>query len=177
LTGDIIDYYSRANYAYLIKSVNSLDDPYLFCCGNHEYPSALFQDLCQGNTDLNYVDFGEFMVVSINNPTRTITISQLRAFEKLLDLKKPIILAMHIPIMTKYNLAEFMKLDSYYSMKYNDCDEITRSFIDMVCSSSEVKAVLCGHTHGSISSLIAPDKPQYCCSSGLIGSVNKIIIK
>jgi predicted MPP superfamily phosphohydrolase len=49
--------------------------------------------------------------------------------------------------------------------------------MDLVAESEKVKAVLCGHTHGAIFSFIAPGKPQYCCSSGLIGSVNKIIIK
>ncbi|MFA5290065.1 MAG: metallophosphoesterase [Candidatus Izemoplasmatales bacterium] len=177
LTGDIIDYYSRANYAYLAKSIKRLNNPYLFLCGNHEYPSELFQDLCQGNCDLNYVEFDEFLVVSIHNSTRTIQPSQLSAFRQLLDYKKPIILTMHVPMMTEYNRDQFMKLDSYYSMNDRDCDEVTSNFIHLVCSSDEVKAVLCGHTHGSITSLIAPNKPQYCCSSGLIGSVNKIIIK
>lgn len=177
LTGDIIDYYSHANYAYLSKSITSLQYPYMFSCGNHEYPSDKFHDLCQGNCNFHYLDYNEFIVVSINNSTRMIDVSQLNGFKELLSLKKPIILAMHIPIVTTYNLEQFEKLDSYYSINYKDSDEITGSFIDLVCASAEVKAVLCGHTHGFIASLIAPNKPQYCCSSGLIGSVNKIIIK
>lgn len=177
LTGDIIDYHSRANYAFLTESVKRLERPYLFSCGNHEYPSALFQDLSQDKNGLSYVDLGEFLVFSINDSARKIDRNQLEAFEKLLEHKKPIILAMHIPMMTMFNEPEFMKLDSYYSMKYNDCDEVTASFIKLICSCNEVKAVFCGHTHGQISSLIALDKPQYCCSSGLIGSVNKIIIE
>ncbi|MFH0993311.1 MAG: hypothetical protein V1761_03060, partial [bacterium] len=81
------------------------------------------------------------------------------------------------PIMTKYNEAEFIKLDSYYSMKSTDSDESTSRLIDLIGSRDEVKAIFCGHTHGAIASCIAPNKPQYCCSSGLIGSVNKIIIE
>jgi len=177
LTGDIIDYYSLTNYNYLEKSIRKLVSPYLFSCGNHEYPSELFQDICQGNCDFHYADLGEFLVVSINNSTRKIKPSQLKSLEKLLTYKKPLILTMHIPIMTEYNIADFLKLDSYYSMQYNDCDEVTHNFINLVSSSDEVKAILCGHTHGSITSLIAPNKTQYCCSSGLIGHVNKIIIK
>ncbi|MDD5293619.1 MAG: metallophosphoesterase [Candidatus Izemoplasmatales bacterium] len=177
LTGDIIDYYSQANYAFLTQSVKSLNSPYMFLCGNHEYPSMQFLDLCGGNCDINHIEFDEFMVVSVNNSTRKIQPSQLSDFRKLLDYKKPIILTMHVPMMTDYNCDTFMKLEAYYSMTDLDCDQVTRDFIQSVCSSDIVKAVLCGHTHGSITSLIAPNKPQYCCSSGLIGSVNKIIIQ
>lgn len=177
LTGDIIDYYSQANYDCLKQSIESLESPYLFSCGNHEYPSALFQDVCQGNCDLNYLEFDDFLVVSINNSARKIQPSQLFAFRKMLDHQKPIILAMHIPMMTEHNRDTFMKLESYYSMNDHDCDEVTRDFFQLVCSSDDIKAVLCGHTHGSITSLIAPNKWQYCCSSGLIGSVHKIIIQ
>ena len=177
LTGDIIDYYSLTNYKYLKNALTSLSAPYLFSCGNHESPSHLFKEICQGDCDFNYVNFGEFIVASINNSTRKIKLSQLTALNNLIVNKIPIILAMHIPIMTKYNRDIFIKLDSYYSMRHDDNDEVTNSFIDLVCSSEEVKALLCGHTHGSISSIIAPDKPQYCCSSGLIGHVNKIIVK
>jgi UDP-2,3-diacylglucosamine pyrophosphatase LpxH len=62
-------------------------------------------------------------------------------------------------------------------MKYDEDDTVTNKFIDLVSTTQEIKAILCGHIHGSILTMIAPDKPQYCCSSGLIGQVNKIIIR
>lgn len=174
LTGDIVDYYSEANYDYLKQSLSRINSPYLFSCGNHESPSSMFLEMFQ---ELNYVDFNEFIVISIDNSQRIIKESQVEKLEKLLALGKPIILALHVPIMTEYNETYFMKLDPYYSMKYNDCDDTTKRFIHLVQSSDEIKAIFCGHTHGAITSIISPNKPQYCCSSGLIGSVNKIIIK
>jgi predicted MPP superfamily phosphohydrolase len=177
LTGDIVDYYSPTNYDFLETSIRSLKSPYLFSCGNHESPTDPFQGICHGNVDFQTVDLGEFMVVSIHNAKRKIKPDQLSALEDLLQTNKPLILTMHIPMMTEYNTAEFTQLDSYYSMKYNDCDETTSQFIRLVASSDAVKVVFCGHTHGSIASLIAPNKIQYCCSSGLIGHVNKIIIQ
>lgn len=177
VTGDIIDYYSPANYDFLEHALQRLDSPYLFACGNHESPSAYFSGLCGGNANFQAVDLGEIIVFSINNANRKIKPEQLTALEELLLVKKPIILAMHVPMMTEYNAVEFTKLDAYYSMKSNDCDETTERFIRLVMSSDAVKAVFCGHTHGSIDSLIAPNKHQYCCSSGLIGHVNKIVIQ
>lgn len=177
LTGDIIDYYSHENYDFFKKSIRKIKSPYLFSCGNHESPSELFQEICGGNCDFSYVDFVDFFVVSIDNSKRKITTEQLRLLETLVKYQKPIILAMHIPIMTEYNEKEFTQLNSYYSIKYNDCDETTSIFINLISSSDEVKAIFCGHVHGTIISHITPNKFQYCCSSGLIGNVNKIIIK
>ncbi|MFA7560650.1 MAG: metallophosphoesterase [Candidatus Izemoplasmatales bacterium] len=177
LTGDIIDYYSPTNFAYLKKTINRIKSSYLFSCGNHEYPSRYFFDMCQGNCDINYIDFKEFMVISIDDSIGKIKPNQLNAFKMLLRRKIPIILAMHIPIMTEYNREKLIKLDSYYSIKYNDCDDTTLQFIRLVSTRDEIKAILCGHTHGSITSMVAPNKPQYCCSSGLIGFINRITIK
>lgn len=177
LTGDIIDYHSQANRDLLKRSIGRLESPYLFTCGNHKSPSEWFQDICKGNCEFGVVDLDEFLVVSVNNSTRRIKPGQLEALKTRLKHNSPIILVMHIPLITERNQDVFMKLDSYYSMKYDNCDETTSHFIELVSSSDDVKAILCGHTHGDIDSMIAPDKPQYCCSSGLIGHVNKIIIK
>lgn len=177
LTGDIIDYYSPSNYDYLRKSVKNLSSPYVFSCGNHETPSEHFESICKENCDYSQFEFDDFMVISLNNSNRKIKSSQLNNLKMTLGKEKPILLAMHIPIMTSYNQHEFSQLDDYFSMKYNDCDAVTTEFIQLVSTSNLIKAVFCGHIHGSLISKIAPHKHQYCCSSGLIGHVNKIIIK
>jgi predicted MPP superfamily phosphohydrolase len=177
LTGDIIDYYSPSNHALLKGALDRLEVPYLFSCGNHESPAERFQEVCQGNCDFSQAEFADFRVVSLNDSDRSVRFSQLHALEKLLESNKPILLALHIPIMTEYNQTELEKLDSYYSIRFSDCDEITHHFIRLVSESSQIQAVFCGHTHGSMTTLIAPGKPQFCCSSGLIGHINRITIK
>ena len=176
LTGDFVDYYSPANYQFVEKSINKLKYPYLFSCGNHESPTALFNGLCGEDCSMQYKEFKDFIVVSIDNSTRSISLSQLNAFIDILNMNKPIILAMHIPIMTEYNQSTFLKFDDYYTMRDSDSDEITRNFIDLLCSSQCVKAIFCGHVHGFIYTHISKNIPQYCCSSGLIGSAHKIIV-
>ena len=177
LTGDIIDYYSPSNYNFLIQSVKNIHAPYLFSCGNHEYPPENFLELCNDSLEFNMIEFNDFLVVSIDNSKRKITAAQLKAFESILERGKPIIIAMHIPMMTTFNFDEFSKFDDYYTMKYSDLDVTTNQFIQTVTSCEQVKAIFCGHIHGSMVSFVAPNIPQYCCSSGLIGYVNKIIIK
>lgn len=177
LTGDFVDYYSPSNYKFVKNALKMLHSPYIFSCGNHEQPASLFNDFCQGHCEFNVVEFDEFLVVSIDNSTRKINDLQLNMFNNILNLNKPVILAMHIPIMTDYNFLEFKTLEAYYTMSYQDSDEVTRSFIDILCTSKHVKAIFCGHVHGTIKSLVSKHIPQYCCSSGLIGSIHKIIIK
>lgn len=177
MAGDIVDYYSKSNWDFLVQAVSRLESPYLFSCGNHESPADFFKDLCQGNSYFQVADLGELLVVSVNNSVRKIGHSQLESFQKLLSQNMPLVLVMHVPMMTRYNKREFERLDAYFTMSYDDGDATTKEFMDLVAESEKVKAVLCGHTHGAIFSFIAPGKPQYCCSSGLIGSVNKIIIK
>lgn len=177
LTGDIIDYYSKANYNYLKYSLNKINSPYLFSCGNHETPSSLYKEITNNNNEINYYDFDEFIIVSIDDSKKIINEYQLNTLISLSKLNKPIILSMHIPIMTKHNELDMQKYDKYYIMAYNSSDETTTKFIKYVEENDNIKAIFCGHTHGSSVSYFANNKPQYCGSSGLIGFVNNITIK
>lgn len=175
LTGDLIDYPSEANQAFLERSLRRIASPYLFSCGNHDSDSPLFPE--PRKRDFDSLDFGDFFLVSLDDSKRTFSRFQGEALEKLLTFRKPILLSMHVPLVTECNEAKFASLDSYYTVKYTDCDETTGRFLRLVQTSDEVKALFCGHTHGAIVSSIAPNKPQFCCSSGLIGSVNRILIE
>jgi predicted MPP superfamily phosphohydrolase len=39
MAGDIVDYYSKSNWDFLVQAVSRLESPYLFSCGNHESPA------------------------------------------------------------------------------------------------------------------------------------------
>ena len=68
------------------------------------------------------------------------------------------------------------KYDTYYIIDHQNCDKVTKEFIDLVISHPLIKHIFCGHTHGQGLSEFAKNKNQYCASSGLIGYVNKIIL-
>lgn len=177
MTGDIIDFYSDENFKYLKNSLLKLRCKYSFACGNHESPSYLYNDLCRGNTEINYIDFDEFILVSLDNSLKHFTVKQIEIIKDLLLRNRPIILAMHIPIITEYNKEEMSMFDSYFVIDYRVCDNVTLSFINMVVNSENIKAIFCGHVHGANVANFGLNKPQYCASSGLIGYVNKVLIK
>ena len=171
LTGDIIDYYSKSNYQYLVESLNKLNKPYLFSCGNHEIPVSMYNDISS-----KYIDLEELILLSVNNPEKRFEESDLNLLKELLLLNKPIILSMHIPLLTNYNKEQMKKYNQYYVIDHNTTDSTTSSFINLIINSKQIKAVLCGHTHGFSKTYIAPNKPQICASSGLIGFINNLII-
>ena len=177
LSGDIIDYYSVSNYNYLKKSLSNINNPYLFSCGNHETPSSLYDELCNGNGQFNQIEFEEFIIVSLDDSKKKINENQLELLNETLKKNKPIILTMHIPLLTKNNIEEMKKYDSYYVINYADTDQTTLKFLNTVVDNPLIKAIFCGHTHGAGLSYVSENKPQYCASSGLIGYVNLIKIK
>ena len=174
LTGDIIDYYSPTNYRYLEKSLASLKCKYLFCCGNHEMPLESFETICKD--EIEAYEFEEIIVVSLDNSKKEFSAKQLAILKKLLEKNKPIILGMHIPIITNYNEDMMKMYDEYFAIRYNNSNDVTKEFINLLISNENVKAILCGHTHGKSVSNFGSNKPQYIASSGLIGFVNKITI-
>ena len=176
MSGDIIDYYSESNLNYLKESLHNLNCNYLFCCGNHDNEEC-YDVLSNNNREFNYIDFEEFLVISIDNSNKKFSINQLNKLKELVNLNKPIILLMHIPVVTEYNQEEMKKFDSYFVIDQNNCDNVTKKFINYICGNENIKVILCGHVHGTHQSYFGKSKIQICASSGLIGYVNNITLK
>lgn len=177
MTGDIIDYYSEANYDLLLEQCGEIKYPFVFSCGNHETPVERFVDITNDKKGFTVLDCNEFKIVSLDNSTKKINRYTLNNLKEELEEDKPIIISMHIPISTKWNQEEMKMYDPYFVIYDNDTDKTTKELIDLLINDDRIKAILCGHVHGHSESCFAPNKPQYCASSGLIGLVNKIIVK
>ena len=177
LSGDIIDYYSDTNYEALVKECAKIKPNYVFSIGNHEQPSSRFKALTNSDIALSILNLDEFKILSLDNSLKSVSIESLSRFKEELKDNKPIIVVMHIPISTQFNKEEMNKLDQYFIINEEDCDMITKEFIDLLVNNDNVKAILTGHLHGFSKTYYAPGKLQVSASSGLIGMVNKIIIK
>ena len=177
MTGDIIDYNSKANLSYLTSSLKNINYPYLICVGNHESPSSIFDELTNNNSDFSYIDLDEFIVVSLNDSKKCFYQEQHDKLVELTKLNKPIIISFHIPIMTNLSKKEMEKFDQYFIINHDDCDEISKKMIDLFIENENIKAILCGHTHGYSTSMFANNKYQYGVSSAIIGNLYNITIK
>lgn len=175
MSGDILDYDSQSNIDFLTKELNQIDYPFVLSCGNHEHPD-IFSQLTNHQETFMVKNLKEFKVISVDNSTKKFSKKQVELLKKELGDNLPILLCMHIPLMTKNNQEEMKKYDSYYIIDHQNCDVSTKEFIDLILSAPQIKHVFCGHTHGKGCSSLIANKNQYCASSGLIGYVNKIMI-
>lgn len=177
MSGDIIDYYSKANLAYLENTLKDFKIPFVIACGNHEAPVNIFDRLTNNHSVFQVLDFKEFKVIALDNSKKVISLEILNKLKEQLNDNCPILLCMHIPVLTSTNEQEMQKYDSYFIIDYKNCDEITKEFLEIIYHNENIKAIFCGHTHGASVSDFALNKKQYCASSGLIGYVNLITIK
>lgn len=176
MSGDILDYYSKSNLDYLTNALKRVNVPFILTCGNHE-KAEIFDEITNNQSDFSVYKFEEFKLIGLDDSTKKINEKQLNLLKEELKDNVPIILCMHIPVMTKHNEKEMSKFDSYFVINYKECDETTSEFLKLIENEPLITNILCGHTHGKGESNFANNKKQFCASSGLIGYLNNITIK
>lgn len=166
--GDMIDYYSDENAAYLTGYVNQLEMPYLFTLGNHELFSPweeeisqesviydLFQDECGAFQVLEYEDF---VICAIDNEVYQVNEASLAAMDAWLlqNPDKPVILLAHVPFYTEMNQSLLETTMSVWGQALvigtgegtRDTTAVSRAFIERVFGeNSPVVAVFVGDNH------------------------------
>lgn len=168
LGGDMIDYPSLSNIEYLQGQLERLEIPYLYAPGNHDWTFPweymtdwgreeylpLLEPLMQGNTSLQSLDMGEFIVVAVNNCSGQVSPEVADGYEELLSRDKPVIVIAHVPFLTQAVLAKAREeWDSPVVIGGGDYggispDEVSEAFINKTTEmSSPVAAVLAGHVH------------------------------
>lgn len=200
--GDMIDYPSDANLAHLKSNLDTLQAPLLYTMGNHDwtYPwdylteesyeqyFPLLKDSIGGEASVTALDYGEFVVVAVDNSTDQISEASLSECEKVLAEGKPTIVLLHIPIITQSVLSRAKEEwgegtavvlgGSNYGGIYPE--EPSQKFMDMITAEdSPVIAVLAGHVHFYDKDYIDGPKPvlQIVGDAGFKGSAVRLRIK
>ncbi len=168
LGGDIIDSPSAANLAWLAGQLGQLNMPYLYVPGNHDwtYPWEYMSEkgrqdyltqlepFTQGNTEINSLDFGEFVAVGINDSTNQVSDEVFPEFERLYGQGKPMLVMAHVPFLTQSVLGHAREVwtspvvigGGNYGGIYPN--ENSSRFVDMLTAAdSPVELVLTGHVH------------------------------
>ncbi len=168
LGGDIIDFPSLANVFFLQEQHAKLNMPYIYVLGNHDwtYPwdymteigkreyLPMLEPMMNGNTAIQSHDYGEFIVVAVDNSSGQINPEALEQYEVILQQEKPVILMVHVPLLTESVLSKSMKeWDSEVVIGNEEVggiqpNDATEQFVTMTTSSeSPVELVLAGHVH------------------------------
>ena len=179
IAGDTLDYISDANVRASDKALKGFELPYIAVCGNHE-SASLFPEghaLSGMKRDMQVCELEDMVIIGIDDSQRKISRELIERFAKLLEGEKPILLAMHIPIMTDGNYERLSKSGVYFQLNYEGCPQENFEFIDLIKTNSErFIAVLAGHLHYPNISEITEGLTQYVSGQGITGNINRYII-
>ena len=175
-TGDICDKVSHANLRILDAELEKISKPWLGVCGNHDCPA----DLPDGyrysaiKAPVQVLDLGDLILLGIDNSQRQISPAQSDQVRRILALGKPVIVVLHIPIMTESNWEVLLPCGDYFRLNHPAANAETLAFIDLLRQNAgQIVAVLAGHLHFLNESEIAPGLPQFVCSQSVLGNINR----
>lgn len=179
IAGDTLDYINGANLRILNDALTAFGKPYIAVCGNHENKD----EIPEGNAvsamknEIQYLDLGDMVIIGLDDSKREISESQIAFLKARITDDKPILLLMHVPIMTDGNREKLLKSGEYFQLNYNGCPSRNLEFIKLIEDNSDsFVAVLAGHLHYPNVSEIAGGLTQYVTGQGVTGNIHRYII-
>ena len=176
MAGDLCEYVSPANLRFLDEKLSGYAVPWMAVCGNHDQAEDIPEGYLFSRTKepVQVLDLGDLLMVGIDNADRSITALQNARLRELLSTGKPMILAMHVPIMTEGNRNLLADCGEYFQLNHTGADRETLEFANILRENAgQILAVLAGHLHFGNVSEIAPGLKQYVSSQGILGNVNR----
>ena len=200
--GDIIDYPSDANITHLKKEIQNLKVPYLYTLGNHDwtYPwdymtehgkntyIPMLNEFTTSSSAIHTMEFDEFIIVALDNSTTQFNPNCLDPFKELLAGKKPLIILIHVPVMTQSVLGrarEIRGADKRIVLGAGNFggiypNEISQEIMNLlVTEGSPVELVLAGHVHFYDKDYVEGTEPvlQIVGDAGYKGSAIHLTVK
>ena len=175
MAGDICDYINGANVRTVNYALNQLTIPFIYVCGNHENIEKTpgVEMISNIKKPVQTLDLGDIVILGIDNSTHEITAEQNAQLKEALLLGKPLIIAMHIPILSEGN-KDLEDVEDYFHLNRKAATKEVFAFMDFIKEiADKIVAVLAGHLHFMNNSEIAPGVTQYVSSQGLLGNINR----
>jgi len=179
LAGDIMDYINGANVRCVDAMLGKISVPYLYVPGNHEAVEKLpdSEVFKRVKKPVQIIEMDDMIILGLDDSKREITAEQNEIIEKTLKIGKPIIILMHVPIMTSGNEEQLRECGEYFYINYEGAPEENYRFINIIKDNADkIIAVFTGHLHFKNMSEITPNVTQYVSSQGIVGNLNRYII-
>ena len=198
LNGDMVDFFSQANLDCVMEGLNEIEVPVMYIRADHDLASWYSDTLTNKEIrkkekaawemySVMVQDYGEFLVVGINNNTSQLSKKGLKKIKEIWQQDKPVILAMHVPLQSTIN-DELDKAsreawqDRALIWGNKDCyyepNEVTREFLDMVYAvDSPVVAVIGAHLHFAHEDQLNEKMIQYVFDASYKGTVGVVKVK
>ncbi len=202
LTGDIIDFPSEFNLSLMQQNIEAVSAPTLFSLGNHDWCyaddylsagaaatyipklNALSAGEPADDPYVKYVEYDEFLVVSVDNSTDSVTAQTVDKFLALCEKGKPIILMLHVPLHVDSMVADCTKVwgkDLGMGGDTGVCawSPDVQRFYHAVAedANSPVVAVFAGHVHFNHEDALPNGVMQYITSTAYTGDCRVITVK
>ena len=191
MAGDCIDYYSPGTVAFMQKHLPASKIEVLYAFGNHEgcrysdgptfLPHEPYRDLApvmMGTPDFWVRDFGEFLIVGLDDSTQTVSWEQVEKLKAQIARNMPIILLIHIPLRTIAIEPSVMEMwGTSFMVGTEEDPDSTKAFCNLVTESENVVAVLAGHLHYAHTGEFAPGRMQYVSAPSYTGFLRKVVVE
>lgn len=205
-TGDLIDFLSNANFAFMDETLWDVD--YIYAAGNHDFchfvGRAVEDDIykwenikvIQPHVRQNlYFDsriVGGVNVVTMDDSYYRFTKGQKEMLCAEVAKGYPILLCLHVPLYTpKLAVSMLEKNDCAFVIgaprEVYSCypehrrmqqapDAQTREVIDYIKSERKIKGILAGHVHQNFEEPLENGVLQICTNAGYMGYVRELIL-
>lgn len=197
LDGDMVDFFSRANWESFRKGLEKIEYPVLYVRADHDLGIWYHDNVTKeernelekevdSNKGVMYWEYEDFLIVGINNNTSQMSKASLNRIKKLWELDKPVVLVMHVPLKSAVDEG----LSNVCRENWNDrvllwgkdCvydpNEVTQQFLDMVYApESPVVAVLGAHLHLPYEDKLNDRIVQYVFDASYKGMMGIVTIK
>ena len=206
-TGDLVDFLSHANFAYMDKTLADVD--YIYAAGNHDFchfVGRAIEDyaykwekikIAQPHVKQNLIFdsrvIGGVNFVTMDDSYYLFTDGQIELLRAEAAKGYPILLFLHVPLHTEKHYA--------YQRSLHDCGYLTASpeealatfsanrraqqtpdastlrAVEYITNEPRIRAVIAGHTHNNWEEPLSSGKMQYITAGTFQGYAREFILK
>ena len=193
LCGDIADYLSEGNLKAVGDMLASTQTEKFYVCGTHErtgveppdnrdfYPA--YEKWMHGSPACWARDFGEFVIAGMDDGDLQMRAEQLDWLEDRFAEGKPILLLIHIPILTEVIIGTVKQKwgeggPEYFLLGKPHDTEMSKRFCRMLANpAAPLVAVFAGHIHLMHAGEIIPGRMQYTSGPAFEGVIRKYVLQ
>ena len=194
LGGDIIDFPSEANVAFLKSELQRLAVPYIMTYGNHDWTfpweymteegKAKYRPMLEEVMTDHYAEFTDLTVVAVDNSSNQVEVDSMESLTNVTENGKPMILLMHVPLSTeeliakaKENWANPVTLGMQVHGGIAPNEASTELWHMTHDDESMIKAVLAGHVHFAHEEALSDATVEIVTDAGFKGKATKIFLQ
>lgn len=193
--GDILDFPSEKNIAFLKDELEKLTIPYLFVMGNHDwtYPweymtpegaekyRPLVEEITGMNSYAGLVEWEDIVFLAVDNSSNQVAPEAVPVIEQAYATRKPIVLVQHVPFSTENLIARAKEdwqnpvtlgMQVHGGIPVNAVsDALYKNALD---DESQIRLVLAGHVHFAYSEQMSENTTEIIADAAFKGKAVKL---